>query len=707
KPHSPILADFTMFEGSKGRLENKTAKVWQGNAIELDPEERIYRLEVAQLDYFNSDKIIYNYRLDGRDRRWKSLRGNEIAIEGVTPGQYTLRVRARKTGYSFGDQELRIPLLRNVAFYRRPEFLTLLTLLCFGMIWWWQRLRNLRLQEQQAKLEREVQKRTLKIQEDKLLIEKQAEELREQDRLKTRFFNNIAHELRTPLTLISGPVRQLLQRSSVELEEQQLLQLIRQNSEHLLQKVKYMLDLAKLEAKQLELHPRQMDLRRFFEQQLSLFTSLARTQKIDLQLEQRYAGELWLLIDEEKLSTIVQNLLSNALKYTPSGGRVLLRWSTDAEQLMIEVIDSGGGIPAEDLPQVFNRFYQVRKTNREGDGGTGIGLALTRELVELMGGQIGVESSSETGSRFWIRLPLKVLPYPHAPEPVEEAFVRERPLDADEISDWQNQTKPTVPPVQAEALGTTPKKHRGNILLVEDNPELREYLGLVLADYHLVAVGDGQEALDWLSQTARLPRLIISDIMMPVMDGFTLLERLKAAERTSMIPVILLTARAEVKDRRRALRIGVDDYVTKPFVAQELLVKVETLLQHAGERKGSGEAVANVNQQRWLAELEQLLLDNLSTRNFTQDQMAAALHISKRQLSRRIKKLTGLTTNQYLREIRLHQARQLLEDGVYATIAEVSYAVGFEDQHYFSNLYFQRFAIKPIAYFTPSNEDAK
>ncbi len=537
-----------------------------------------------------------------------------------------------------------------------------------------------------------------KLVHQKRIIEQQAEELQKLDKIKSRFFANVSHELRTPLTLILGPITSILKRADINNRDFTLLKLVQNNGNQLLKLVNSILNLSHLESGTLELKEEAVKfyplLRRIFSQ----FESSAQIKGVEMIIDYQLNPYLKIRIDVSKFETILNNLLSNALKFTPRGGNIRLTSRDLGNRIGLKVADTGSGIHPNDLPHVFDRFYQTKQPNAPTEGGSGIGLALSKELAQLFHGDLKVKSILGSGSTFYFEFPKKEV----------LGFVKEETGDADAVAHSDS--------FAIESLSTSavvdkvPIEAQASILLVEDNPSLRQYLQLILNNkFQLSIAENGKVAMEVL---AKLPncQLIISDVMMPVMDGYQLLEKLKSDERWRSIPVVMLTARAALDDKLKALRIGVDDYMLKPFEEEELIVRIENLLSNRQERQKQiaespktlqGEATAPVSQVdlEWLKKVEQAMQAQINNSQFTIDQLAHSLFISERQFSRKIKKLTGLTPNKYIREIKLQKARALLEMRRYNTVSETCLAVGFSKAEYFSQLYKKRFGKLPSSYF--------
>lgn len=531
-------------------------------------------------------------------------------------------------------------------------------------------------------------------------IKRQAEELQSLERIKSRFFANVSHELRTPLTLILGPLSSLLKQGTLEGKSLKLLELARQNGNLLLKLVNEILDLSKLEAGRIEVKETPVNFIDFLRPLVAQFNSFGEQERIAIGIDYQADPALSILLDTGKFEKIIHNFLSNALKFTPHGGQITLIVKEEADHLTISVKDTGPGIHPDDLPRIFDRFYQSKLPDTPVQGGTGIGLSLCSELAQLLNGEVWAASTWGEGSEFFFRFPKKmsaeVIATPGVfPEHAEEAGMVVIPV------------KGTVTSEKTDLQEVSSQKP--HILIVEDNLSLQQYMCLLLeTDYEVTTAENGLIGWEKL-QTGPQPQLIISDLMMPVLDGFQLLEKIKDNDALRHIPVIMLTARADVKVKLRALRIGVDDYMTKPFLEEELMARMVNLLRNHAERKKTYLQEEGLVQQEslparpiiskvdaeWLETVENLFSKYLSDHILQQDFISSQLHIGERQFRRRIKQLTGLSPQQYLQEMRLQRAREFLWEGHYSSVKEVCVAVGFSDTKYFSDLFFRRFGIRP------------
>ena len=515
------------------------------------------------------------------------------------------------------------------------------------------------------------------------LIVLQTEQLKNLDEAKSRFFANVSHELRTPLSLMLGPIKTLLKENQLSEEQYRLIHIAEHNGKQLNLLVNEILDLRKMEIGQLQLNTEKTSLASFFNSYLAQFKSLAEHKRIMYIYEVELDPVLTARLDAEKCRRILYNLLSNAFKYTSVGGIINARIYLQGEWLNIVVSDNGQGIHSDDLPYLFNRYFQTTRPEKPVDGGTGIGLALSNEYVKLFGGQIEVESQPSQGSRFTVKFPIEILQIVH-------------PSDDEKL-------KP-VPVSLKNQLSLINKTEKPVILVVEDHPDLQAYIKMILSSkYHVLTTDNGQSALEILAQIQDC-HLILSDLMMPIMDGFQLLERLKSSDTTRHIPVVMLTARAEVQDKLKALRIGVDDFIIKPFDDEELMVRVENLLKNQKIRSAVSDdnkttkntkAFISDKDQTWLADFEAYVKQHLGNEHLSVPQLAENFAMSESRLLRLLKRVTGLTPIQYLQEARLNEGRKLLVSRAYQSVSEVSRVVGYRDVRAFSRGFRKRFGKLP------------
>ncbi|WP_165822093.1 7TM diverse intracellular signaling domain-containing protein [Hymenobacter edaphi] len=523
-------------------------------------------------------------------------------------------------------------------------------------------------------------------------------QLQELDELKTKFFTNISHELRTPLTLIISPLEQLL--SEARQRPQQAAPpeyaLMLRNARRLLRLINQLLDIARLEAGQTRLAAAPDDLVRAVRTNVLSFESLAVGNEVELRFESPLEA-LEVYFDAEQLDKILYNLLGNALKFTPAGGQVVVSVERQAERAVLRVRDTGPGIPAEHLPLIFDRFHQVDDSRTRRHEGSGIGLALVKELVALHHGYIRVSSVPGQGTTFVVELPLGTAHLqPDELQTVADAVVAARPgahLLPAELD------RPPAAPAAADADADDA---RPLVLVVEDNPEMRAYIQSCLtAEFRVLTADDGEQGLE--QAIATVPDLIVSDLMMPRMDGLELCRRLREDERTSHVPVILLTARAGDEARLTSFGLGADEYLTKPFRPEELRVRMHNLIrQRELLRQRFGRAVTLQPRDISITSADEVFLnralgvveERLADADFSVEQFADAMALSRVQLHRKLKALTDQSTSEFVRTVRLRRAAALLLAQA-GNVAEIAEQVGFGNLSYFSKCFREQYRQTP------------
>jgi len=514
-----------------------------------------------------------------------------------------------------------------------------------------------------------------------------AERLKELDEVKTKLYTNITHEFRTPLTVILGMTDQIEEQPEKWLKKG--LSRIRQNGQNLLHLVNQMLDLARLEAKAMTAKMIHGDVIRYLKAMTELFQSTADRHQVKLVFESD-ADSLHMDYDPELLKRILANLLSNAIKYNRPGGSVTCRIRTQTEEnhlLEIRVIDTGLGIQSDRLATIFDRFYRIEAGDHQKVGGSGLGLAITFELVKVLKGEIRVESEENEGSEFILHLPVT--------HQATDSVVLEQV--AKPVSIESNVAKSSIVKelkVKEEDLPV--------LLIVEDNPDVTEYLiSLLEKEYAITYAENGKAGLEKALEL--VPDIILSDVLMPEMDGIEMLSLLKKDMRTSHIPVILLTAKADVASRLEGFETGAEVYLEKPFHKEELSIRLRKLIEL---RKKLKERYSNFNipeasedkklrmEDRFMQILHASFLENLGDESFGVDQICQVMAMSKAQLYRKFKILTNRSINEYLISFRLHQARILLQESD-LNVTQVAYQVGFKNLSHFSHRFHEEYGINP------------
>jgi len=529
-------------------------------------------------------------------------------------------------------------------------------------------------------------------QKRKLADAKQAEatRLKELDEMKTKFFTNITHEFRTPLTVILGMADFIKEQPGKWLDEG--VPKIKNNANRLLRLVNQMLDLSKLEAGAMPLNLQQGDIIAYLRYIVESYSSLAVSKELKLVFSSDNDAVV-MDYDPEKLLQIIANLVSNAIKFCPAGGRVEVKASLPKDnrsQLEIQVLDTGPGIPPEMLPNIFDRFYRVETTTGSDAGGTGLGLALVKEMTRLAGGTIGVQSRPGSGTVFTLRFPVTNNARYASPEP---PVFKEKSL----ISPAEAQSKPA-----SAKNKPLPNHELPALLIVEDSTDVTEYLKALTEDhYQVITAANGRQGLEKALEI--VPDIILSDVMMPEMDGIIMLDRIKNDFRTSHIPVVMLTAKADISSKLHGLERGADDYMAKPFNREELLLKLRNLIEMRSRLQqryaGMGPLlpVGDKNtaiEDQFMMKVRKLLEVNLDDDRFGIIELCRDLGMSRAQLYRKFKSLTSKTVNEYIRSFRLHKARELLLTSD-LNVSEAAYETGFKNLSHFSRVFTEEFGRNP------------
>lgn len=506
----------------------------------------------------------------------------------------------------------------------------------------------------------------------------------ELDKFKNQYIENISHEIRTPLTLIKG-ITHGIKKNKGKCSPQNIFQL-EQNVSTLLNITRQILDLRQLDSEELKLELEQADVVSYIKVIVDSFQYLAYQKNIDLTLETNAESQI-MDFDKEKLKYIMSNLISNAIKFTPKNGNIKILISkvkNEGNCLEICVEDNGVGISENDQKNVFDRFYKTDTQNKDQTTGFGIGLHFTRELVNLISGDITIESQEGKGTSVRVQLPISTT----------------------EVSKEEVQTEGTTPVVFPEETDTTELVSTANnpstILIVEDNPDVQSLLLEQLSDYSTIVADDGEEGLIFAKEKA--PDLIISDIMMPKKDGYELCKAIKSDVVTSHIPVVLLTAKADQQSKIEGLTQKADAYIYKPYDVEELLLVVKNLIESRKALQNiyknsitANTSTAHPIEDQFIAKFKSIILKNISDDNYTIDNLCVELKLSRASLHNKLKALTGLSTSNYINRIRMHKAKELLEDCT-INVTEVSYQVGMTSLAYFSTLFKKEFGMSPRQY---------
>lgn len=692
--------------------------------------ENQFSLEFAALNFNYSARNRYAYRLEGFNESWIDNGGKrEATFTNLDPGEYTFRVKGSNDDGVWNETGATLRIIITPPWYRTWWAYIFYILLAGGSFAAFIRFRERTLHQRTEELEAIVADRTAELAEKNIALQ-------ELDNMKSRFFANISHEFRTPLTLILGPVAQMIEMVR-ESNFEEKLNIVQRNARRLLGLINELLDLAKLESGKMTLNAKSGDFIQFLKGLLSAFDSLAEIRGINFQFSMSAEKENLqslqaMSFDHDKMEKIFANLLANAFKFTPDGGSISVDLSisefgirnSDLKDksstqsritekcVEVRISDSGVGIPPEELPYIFDRFYQARDESAASQDriGTGIGMALVKELVALHQGSITVESEPGKGTTVIIQLPpVGAKPQVGAKHSFSDTEVN-RELLARNASHLPGFREPSGIPEGADQIRNSefeksPKGQAEIILVVEDNPDMRAYIREeLLKEYQLVEAENGREGLD--KAIDLIPDLIVSDVMMPKMNGYELCEKLKTDERTSHIPVILLTAKAGEESKIEGLETGADDYLTKPFNFRELRIRVSNLIEQRRKlrERFSGEillkpadvAITSLDQQ-FLEKVIGVVETRMADETFNVDALAEGVVMSRRQLHRKLLALTNQPPRQFILSLRLQRAAELLLKNA-GTVAEIAYQTGFNTPNYFTKVFRKQFGCTPKEY---------
>ncbi|MDQ4139563.1 MAG: ATP-binding protein [Bacteroidota bacterium] len=689
----------------------------ESDQIQLSYKQNFFSFEFAALNYINTQKNQYAYKLEGVDKNWV-FSGNRryVSYTNLEPGEYVFKVKGSNNDGIWNEKGASIRLTILPPWWRTSLAYTLYVLLFVCITYG--SYRYLLTKE--------------RLKQDLKLKELEAAKLHEVDQMKSRFFTNISHEFRTPLTLILSPVHQMLSQALEEKQVRKNHELIYSNAQRLLTLINQLLDLSKLEAGSMTLKLQRGDLVRKLRTLVYSFSSLAESQSITLSFYTS-SEKIFTFFDYDKVEKIINNLLSNAFKFTPAGGSITVRVATPVSTVpslikekinsdqagdfvQIRVEDTGRGIPPELVTKIFERFYQVDSSSTREQEGTGIGLSLTKELVELHKGKIVVESELGKGTTFIIYLPLvddleSALPetksFTENPEKSEESFLEPKePAGRQTTNLARNDLE--CPPEGSKKHGLKEKNKLPQLLVVEDNQDVATYIkDIFMEEYTVLEAKNGQEGLQLALE--HIPDLVISDLMMPKMDGLELCTQLKALECTSHIPLILLTAKSTIENKLTGLEIGADEYITKPFHAKELVVRVKNLIE--GRRKLREKYSRESNllpagtssvDEKFFQKALSIIEANVSNPEFDVEVFSKEIGMSRMQLHRKLTALTNQSPGEFIRTFRLKRAAQLLDKNC-GNISEIAFSLGFSSLTYFTKCFKEQYGQTPSDYLAQSS----
>lgn len=709
----------------------------EAEEIHLREQDNSILIEFSALSYLSADKITYAYKLEGFDKEWNEVGSDRrfASYTNLQQGTYRFVVKCTNSDGVWSDILSEINIKVTPPFYQTVWFLGLTSILfiftSIALTLW--RIRYLRLQN--ITLETKVKERTSVIEKQNSLLEKQAQDLekslkevlanekvisqknlmliqqneeilnqkteleelsckiQEINQERIRFFINISHEFRTPITLILGPIEQLLN-SAKTLASKQKLEMISRNANRLLSLINQLMDFRKVESGNMQLSPSRGNLSEFTKEITTSFSHLADTKKIKL-LFQSQPETIVGVFDRNKYQMVITNIISNAVKFTPNNGTVsvtMKQFEREKHGLWtkIQICDTGAGIPEKDLERIFERFFQSQQKEMPDTNfsGTGIGLFLAQKLIELHNGKIEASNLPEGGSCFTILMPLQLELEDDIPTQLEQLNVPDQEL------------KSTV---------STPK-HIGNdkplLLLVEDASDMRQYIASIFEnDYYIIEAENGEQGLKLTQEY--LPDFIISDIMMPIMDGITFCKNVKSNFATSHIPVLLLTARTSTEKQIESFDSGANAFVTKPFEQELLLARVNNLVEsrkrlHDKFRfdhdPSTLDLQSNSPNMKFMQKALNLLKIHYTDTSFDVATFVSEMGMSRSLLHKKLQSLTGESASKFIRTYRLNIAKSLMLKHLDKNISEIAYEVGFNDPKYFTRCFTKQFGQSPRKY---------
>jgi len=643
---------------------NTENKINKNEVVKLKYNQNFIKIHFSLLDFYSPDNNRYSYILEGVDKLWINTTGvqNYATYSNLTPGNYVFKLKgANPDGFWNKDIttlyiQISPPWWKSWWAYTIYAIITLI-IVCFIV----KATRSKILLADELKQEKIEREKTEEI-----------------NLIKLRFFTNISHEFRTPLSLILGPIETLLENTEPKFHEQ--LQIMKSNAERLLRLINQIMDFRKIENNKMELSSTTGEIVLFVKSIFSMFCGHATKRNIEYIFDSS-CSECFMSFDKDKIEKVIYNLLSNAFKFTPDNGCISLsinmKTKQENEYLEISVSDTGIGISDEDKDHIFERFYQSKKKSIEQTEGTGIGLMLCKEFVELHHGEIILRDEQKVGSTFVVLLPIEENKYTTNDQILEDSYVDFEKIEND----------------------------RKRILIAEDNLEMRQYLVKHLSkNYEIIEVSNGKEGVDSIQRTP--PDLIISDLMMPVMNGFEFCNYVKSNMLTSHIPFIILTAKVNEDSAYKGLAYGADDYINKPFSLKLLGIRISKLIEQRRKLQEHFKLIIlsnpqilapESNDEKFMYLTVKAIDENIDNFDLNIEFLCEKLNITHQQIYRKIKALTGQTINEFIRTVRLKKASQLLSDSE-MNISEIMYSVGFSNRSYFSKCFSEQYGLTPKEY---------
>ncbi|MFZ1517249.1 MAG: two-component regulator propeller domain-containing protein [Ignavibacteriaceae bacterium] len=688
-----VITGFQIFNQNiaPGKNAPLTKNIMFANEIVLNHSQNVFSFQFSALDYNSPNTINYAYKMEGFDKDWiYSGSRRFVTYTNLNSGEYNFKVKATNSDGVWIENEAAIAIVINPPWWRTIwAYFSYLIIVLIGLY-----------------LIRKIEMNRNHLRNELRIRELETEKLRDIEKIKSRFFANLSHEFRTPLMLIKGPVEQLLNGHNVNQSEQ--VKLIQRNSEKLQTLIDQLLELSQLEAAAIQLRAKKENLVSIVRGNLFSFSELAERKNITLKFH-TVKDEIIAWIDRDKFEKMLNNILSNAFKFTAENGTInveIINTSiNNIDYTTVSIKDSGIGIDEEKIDKIFDRFYQVDDSSKRAYSGSGIGLSLVKELVDLHEWKIFVHSKLGLGTEFIIQIPLDE----NYLNDYQKVLETQAPNDI-KAKDSSNVNNIEVLIPDDEGIQNAENKNdailgyqnKSTILIVEDSEDVRIYLNDILKeDYNIILSENGESGL--IESIEKLPDLIISDVMMPKMDGIEFCKKIKSNWQTSHIPVILLTAKASTENKIEGLETGADDYVTKPFNYRELSTRIKNLLaqrRHLKEKFGRDvnfkpeNITPNKADQEFLQKAITIVEKNISNPDFDSDIFAKEIFLSRSQLHRKIQSISGQSTGEFIRTFRLKKAAGLILEKQFS-ITQIAFEVGFNSPSHFSKAFKQLFECLP------------
>ncbi len=671
---SPVtITQFFIYNKQTESRDTRLPVPISNRIVELPYNQNTFNISFNVLDYTQSSQVEFSYMLEGLENAWYSTQGdNQVTFRNIPHGNYVFKVKTRFRNQEWNENAAQLTVVIApplwLTWYAKLGYVILFIFALYALLRFYKRKLDL---ESSLEVERKQNLNKQELNEERL-----------------RFYTNITHELRTPLTLILGPLEDLLSDATLSPKHANKISIIHDSATRLLNLINRILEFRKTETQNRKLSVAKGDLGQLVQEVGLRYKELNPNNKVNYHIHIE-TEDTEIFYDADMITIILDNLMSNAAKYTSEGDITLSLRSVEENQIKyteISVSDTGHGIDAEALPHIFDRYYQAKSKYQA--SGSGIGLALVKGLSELHEGILKVESTVDTGTTFTLRL-LTENTYPNAIHAQHD--MEKKPMDAEETT-----------------ITDTPTENHPIVLVVEDNTDIREYIRSSFTDiYEVITAKDGKEG--WELAQARIPNIIVSDIMMPVMDGIELCKRIKEDMRTSHIPVILLTAKDSLQDKEEGYASGADSYLTKPFSAKllhsrinnllETRKKIASLLALADIQPKQESAVSSLNKldNEFLQKITQIIEENLEMEKMDIAFIADKMCMSHSTLYRKIKGLTDMSANEFIRKVKMRKGVELLMSGQY-TISEIAYMIGFSSVAYFRQCFKDEYGMSPSDY---------